>query len=192
MPELSENQWGYDASTLGFPSISACRAIVLKTTAGLFGFHMYFSHDSAANRAKNFSDFVHNHPQWTAGCAQQLYVVTYIADKTGYSAGQEMAQWKAEAKTFADELAPGIRRMGFGLTAADAPSSAYFKVTDAQGLANLQIARWHDHSEYVSKGLATPDANYGGITLKKPTQGITAVSIPSANLKTRRWQALDD
>ena len=39
MKHLAERQFGFDPALLGFPSTSACRAIVFQTLNGLFGYH---------------------------------------------------------------------------------------------------------------------------------------------------------
>ena len=37
---LCEREIGFDAAEIGFPSILGCRAIVIVTSGGLFGYHL--------------------------------------------------------------------------------------------------------------------------------------------------------
>lgn len=40
MIQLCEREIGFDAAEIGFPSVLGCRAIVLVTNGGLFGYHL--------------------------------------------------------------------------------------------------------------------------------------------------------
>lgn len=191
MPELLEQDWGYDDNVLGFPSISACRAVVLETTAGLFGYHMASGHTNAPAKAKSFAQYVHAHRKWTAGSAKYLYVVTYLQGQTGYTGGQEISQWRAEAKVFADALQAGVRRFGFGMTEADAKGSAYVKIIKAAGLATVKIGRWHSFGEFIEKGITNGSPDHGGLFLANPRDNVRKVDVPDGNLKTVNLQALD-
>lgn len=58
---LCEREIGFDAVEIGFPSVMGCRAIVLVTAGGLFGYHL----NGALNPAKQaaFVNFVNGHVQ---------------------------------------------------------------------------------------------------------------------------------
>lgn len=56
---LCEREIGFDPTAVGFPSINGCRAVVLVTGGGLFGFHLNGS--LSAGKRTAFSQFVSNH-----------------------------------------------------------------------------------------------------------------------------------
>ncbi len=58
---LSEREIGFDAAEIGFPSIDNCRAIVLVTAGGLFGYHLFGV--LSQNKINTFVSFVNNHAQ---------------------------------------------------------------------------------------------------------------------------------
>lgn len=57
---LCEREIGFDAGQIGFPSVSGCRAIVLVTSGGLFGYHL----NGNLNEEKklSFAGFVNGRP----------------------------------------------------------------------------------------------------------------------------------
>jgi len=61
---LCEREIGFDAAEIGFPSVMGCRAIVLVTGGGLFGYHL----NGALNPGKQaaFVAFVNGHVQDSA------------------------------------------------------------------------------------------------------------------------------
>jgi hypothetical protein len=76
---LQEHEIGCDASEIGFPSISGCRAIVLVTAGGLFGYHLYgFLYRDRLNK---FVHFV-NHHQLGAGSKKTLYLASTVPVST--------------------------------------------------------------------------------------------------------------
>ncbi len=189
--ELLENHWGFDAVDLGFPSIAACRAIVLQTTAGLFGYHMSSSHLTAAARAIDFANYVHNHAQWVAGAGQMLYVICYTEKPiTGYGANA-LSEWKAEAQVFAAALTHTGRRMGYGLSPAHGGLSSYVRVTQSVGMPIVAVAPWDDHAGYIVRAQTAPTANHSWRGQQLPRSIITAVNIPSPPLKQVNVQSLD-
>lgn len=191
MPELLENHWGFDAAQLGFPSIAACRAVVLQTPAGLFGYHMSSGHTAAAARAQDFATWLHAHGSWVAGSGLYLYCVTYTEQPvTGYGVNS-LGEWKAEAQAFATALGFGGRRMGYSLSPAHGAHSSYVRVDQAVGMAAISVAPWDDHAAYITRGSQAPTVNHGwrGQQIAKPI--VTAVAMPSPPLKRINLQALD-
>jgi hypothetical protein len=57
---LCEREIGFDTAGLGFPAVDACRAIVLVTAGGLFGYHL----NGNLNEGKKiaFAGFVNRNP----------------------------------------------------------------------------------------------------------------------------------
>jgi len=57
---LCEREIGFDAAQIGFPSVAGCRAIVLVTSGGLFGYHL----NGNLNEGKKiaFAGFVNGNP----------------------------------------------------------------------------------------------------------------------------------
>jgi len=58
---LCEREIGFDTNEIGFPSVLGCRAIVLATGGGLFGFHLNGVLSDAKKTA--FVNFITNHGQ---------------------------------------------------------------------------------------------------------------------------------
>ncbi|KPF79321.1 hypothetical protein IP88_02135 [alpha proteobacterium AAP81b] len=193
MPELSEHHLGYDAAQLGFPSIAACRAIVLQTPTGLFGVHVASAHTNAAARAAEFAQFVTNHTPTAPAAATYLFVVAYTEKPiTGYDEGRMLTQWKAEAKAFADALVGFTgRRMGYSLSPANGAMSSYVRYTHNVGMATIETAAWDDHAAYLVRGSHTPTANWTWRGQQVPRNIITAVNIPGGSLKRVNPQSLD-
>ncbi len=69
---LCEREIGFDAAEIGFPSVLGCRAIVLVTGGGLFGYHLNGSLNEGKKNA--FIKFVADHAQ--AGAKMGLYAAS--------------------------------------------------------------------------------------------------------------------
>jgi hypothetical protein len=69
---LSEREIGYDAVAIGFPSVQGCRAIVLVTAAGLFGYHL--NGTLTPKKLEAFESFVTVRASVTNDC--QLYAAS--------------------------------------------------------------------------------------------------------------------
>ena len=83
---LAENQYGFSTTSLGFPSISACRAIVYQTSRGLYGFHQASgAHPGKFERfGKKFAGFVDGEG---GGNGLNLYVVAKVGMGSSYAGG---------------------------------------------------------------------------------------------------------
>ena len=69
---LCEREIGYDAQCIGFPSIGGCRAVVVLTAGGMFGFHL---NGSLSPQKKNkFAQFISTHLRGGTGTA--IYAAT--------------------------------------------------------------------------------------------------------------------
>jgi hypothetical protein len=71
---LCEREIGFDAAEIGFPSVMGCRAIVLVTAGGLFGYHL----NGTLNGQKlaTFVNFVNSHPQGRGRPRRRLYTAS--------------------------------------------------------------------------------------------------------------------
>jgi hypothetical protein len=58
---LCEREIGFDAGEIGFPSIDGCRAIVMVTAGGLFGYHLNGKLSTVKKNA--FVNFITQHAQ---------------------------------------------------------------------------------------------------------------------------------
>lgn len=106
---LIENEVGYHATHMGFPSIRGCHAIVLVTASGLFGLHNYGGDnpDQWTDRATAFAGWVTAHPRWQGGAAAlygACFVTTVAGSARGYGTSNPALNWKSELKKFADML----------------------------------------------------------------------------------------
>ncbi len=59
---LLENEVGFDTTTIGFPSLMGCMAVVLQTSSALFGWHIYGS-GNIEPRVVEFFRFIREHPE---------------------------------------------------------------------------------------------------------------------------------
>lgn len=108
---LAENEYGFSPTALGFPSISACRAIVYQTSDGLFGFHQACGAfpDRFAEFGEKFAAFVRGHPEGRdiglSSIGMNMYVVSKLGMGGSYSIGDAGArEHRAELKAFAGAL----------------------------------------------------------------------------------------
>jgi len=88
---LCEREIGFDAAGIGFPSVLGCRAVVLVTSGGLFGYHLNGNLSSVKKDA--FINFIAQHPQ--GGLKRTLYAA---------SAGAGLTQDHDELKGIAGTL----------------------------------------------------------------------------------------
>ncbi|EMZ7034348.1 hypothetical protein ABE276_002382 [Salmonella enterica] len=72
MNYLCEREIGFDATEIGFPSVMGCRAIVLVTAGGLFGYHLNGTLN--AQKLTAFINFVNTHPKGRGRPRRRLYV----------------------------------------------------------------------------------------------------------------------
>ncbi len=94
MTYLGEREIGFDAVEIGFPSILGCRAIVVVTAGGLFGYHLNGNLSTLKKNA--FVNFITGHLQGNAPA--MLYAA---------SAGAGLAQDYQELRDIAADLVYG-------------------------------------------------------------------------------------
>lgn len=78
---LCEREIGFDATSIGYPSISGCRAVAALTAGGLFGFHLNGS--LSAGKKDRFANFVRTHPR--SGPILALYAASTDARNQYYT-----------------------------------------------------------------------------------------------------------
>lgn len=89
---LCEREIGFDAAEIGFPAVLGCRAIVLVTGGGLFGYHL--NGNLNLNKKNAFVNFITTHAQGNAP------KVLYAA-----STGNGLKQDHDELREIASDLA---------------------------------------------------------------------------------------
>lgn len=115
---LSEHEYGFSATRLGFPSISACRAIMYQTNAGVFGFHQALGANPSRFDAfaTKFANFVAGHPSGGSR-GINLYVAAKIGDGSSYRPGMPGVQEHvAEMRAIADALQFGGPVLSYDLS----------------------------------------------------------------------------
>jgi hypothetical protein len=82
---LKEHEFGFHPTVLGFPSIDACRAVVLQTANGLFGWHQ--AGGAYADRLNTYGNklasYIRAHRLGNS-VGIVLYVVTHVGARGGY------------------------------------------------------------------------------------------------------------
>lgn len=146
---LGEQQVGYDAATLGFPSIWGCIAIVAVLPGGLYGYHSYggSAKDAWPKRAPKFKEYIES-KGGVPSQATRLYGVTHVDAERGYS-GVAKEGWKAELKAFANALGTTCRISGYNLDDAiragfHKKGSAYVEFRKAGTKCNVWVQSWKD------------------------------------------------
>lgn len=91
MTYLGEREIGFDAAEIGFPSILGCRAIVVVTAGGLFGYHL--NGNLSALKRNAFVNFITGHMH--GNTPAMLYAA---------SAGAGLAQDYQELRDIAADL----------------------------------------------------------------------------------------
>ena len=175
---LGEYEFGYSPTRIGFPSISACRAILYQTTTGLFGFHQATGYGPGKidRDAKKFARFVAGHRSGT-GAGLNLYVGAKLGGGSTYALGMPgMQEMVAEVGAIAQELR------------FDGPARVYdlsYNTADLQGVyvefvaltdrCEMFINNWVDHHDDSHKGPPTGSPGDHMISLA----GKTDFSVPA-------------
>jgi len=85
---LCEDEIGYDAAEIGFPAVDGCRAVVLATSNGLFGYHIRGT--LRENKKIAFAGFVNRNPLGITKKA--LYAASSQAGPVFYAEIRELAR----------------------------------------------------------------------------------------------------
>jgi len=148
---LGEREIGFDAAEMRFPSIGGCRAIVLVTGGGLFGFHL--SGTRNAQKMNSFSQFIQGHAQGNP--KRNLYIASRVGGNSQHTNAEECY---AEIKDFAQAL--GFEgAMYWADLSSVGGASAYVEFKSVQNHTCIITARtWNDPVD----GVAGNRANYAG------------------------------
>lgn len=87
---LLMNECGFDADTVGFPSLQGCAGVVLQTTTGLFGWHIFGAVPTRdlAVMAPQFGSMIDNHPN--KGTPVKLYCARFRRFRPGNGWREEL------------------------------------------------------------------------------------------------------
>ena len=148
---LAENQYGFSNTSLGFPSISACRAIVYHTSRGLYGFHQASgAHDTKFERfGKKFAGFVDGQG---GGTGLNLYVAAKVGAGSSYSLGDKGAlEHLAEMKAFASALDFQGKIRSYDLSHKWPNVGVYVEITAAGEACTILANPWVEHHNPAHK-----------------------------------------
>jgi hypothetical protein len=137
---LGEREIGFDTNQIGFPSIGGCRAIVLVTGGGIFGFHL----SGTLNQVKKdaFTNFIQTHAQRDP--KRNLYIASRVGGNAQHTKAEEV---HAEIK----EIARGLGFVGsvYWADVSSVPgNSAYVQFDSVQNNTCVVTARtWDDNKD---------------------------------------------
>ena len=173
---LYEHHAGFDDTTVGFPSISGCHAILLQADNGLYGYHSLggVSADSAKRRAVGFAQFFRNH---AIGATPQVLWGACFLHSRGYgSAGKQ--GWKAEISEYATAVGLGandVRGFDIGsgipeikVNGTTQTLSAYVEFRLTKGKITIDYKRWSKMKDSSTAALTPGAGDYFKI---HPTKG---------------------
>jgi hypothetical protein len=182
---LNERELGFDNTTIGFPSIQGCMAIVYVTPNGLFGFHNYGGSAAVAWPARSgaFGQYFNAHFLRRAGT--RLYGATYVAIR-GYDA-PAATNWTAELTAFATALGFAGKIRGYNLSGSPVPPSAYVEFRKSGDKAEIWVKQWADADK--TTGPNTDRANHkiaitraGGVTTVENQNAQVVTNVATAGL----------
>ena len=135
---LGEREIGFDANQIGFPSIGGCRAIVLVTGGGLFGFHLSGTLTQVKRDA--LAQFIQGHAQ--GDHKRNLYIASRVGGNAQHTNAGEV---HAEIKEIAQAL--GFNGSVYWADVSSVPgASAYVQFDNVQNNTSIVTARtWDDH-----------------------------------------------
>jgi hypothetical protein len=92
---LLMNECGFDPAKIGFPSLQGCVGVVLQTSTGLFGWHIFGAPKIAELKrmSRQFKTFIENQPG--GGTAVKLYGARFRRYRN---------DWREEMTTIASEI----------------------------------------------------------------------------------------
>lgn len=147
---LDERQVGFHTGILGFPSIDGCHALVLQTTAGLYGMHIVGGERGPKDadrgwetRAEGFANFVRDH--FLTSEPVHLFGTCFRTTKRGYEDPQ-LDNWKKEMKAHAKALGYRGPISGFDLAKAQNwpnNDSAYVEYRKVFDKCYIAYKPWH-------------------------------------------------
>jgi len=177
---LKEHEFGFHPTVLGFPSIDACRAVVVQTANGLFGWHQ--ASGAYADRfntyGNKFGSYIRGH-RLASSVGLTMYVVTHVGVRGGYGGAPGTAAGNAQqGREHLAEIAAYAQAIGFkgtlrsyDLSTRWPTGSCYveFNVngngcdvyanawhTMGNETANFDVSRGHDHKNGHGASFADP------------------------------------
>ena len=145
MKYLMENEIAFDDTSLGFPSIQGCHAIVYQNATGLYGFHVAGGSGEAKwpHNGRLFAQFIIQHGSLT-NSPTRLYGATFVgSNQRGYSLPAD-SNWKRELVEFATQLNYTGKISGYDLdkTVDGTKDSAYVEFRKSGNKCDLHVAKW--------------------------------------------------
>lgn len=193
MRYLSENELGFDANGIGFPSIRGCHAVVYVTSQGMFGVHNFGGADSASwkDRSDAFGVFVHGHANGNA-TGKSLYGICFASgnDSRGYGVGDYKAVWLGELSKFAAAVGFGGPIYGYDMAKQAVPPPVYVEANRVGDTSVVQMKAWHKPDANKDINLSPNDhvmmrRNKNGVGYAlQATAADVVTSVTRTNLKT--------
>ena len=148
---LKEHEFGYDPNTLGFPSIDACRAVVLHTSNGLFGWHQASGAypDRFNTYGNKLASYIRGH-RHASSTALGIYMVTHVGMRGGYGgisgtpAGNDQAgrEHLAEIAAYAQAIGFVGPIRSYDLSFKWPNCSCYVEFTANGGTCDVHASAW--------------------------------------------------
>ncbi len=180
MKYVDERLAAFDQDKLGFPSISACHAIVYLTSRGLYGYHNLGGETPERWRdaPKKFGEFV-DAKLASGEAGLGLYGCAHVTGQRGYP-GDKQTAWRTELKEFAARVGWRGDIWGYDLSGFDdqpgydAKKSAYVECRKVGGKCLLYARQWRDHENMSG----VPDGAHGAIARSGMPQRVTTALSP--------------
>jgi len=186
---LKERELGFDPTTIGFPSIHGCMAIVYVVPNGLFGYHNYGGSANAAwaDRANAFNSYVQHHI--LRGAASRLYGVTFVGLRYG---PPQQDNWVGELTSFAGALGYNGKIRGYDLSGDGMVGSAYVEFRKVNDKCEIWVKPWTAGGEAtnVDKYNHKTAPTRSGVTVVENKDGQVFVSVNPANMRHMHSQRL--
>jgi hypothetical protein len=154
---LAENEFGFAPDVIGFPSISACRAVVYQTEHGLIGFHQASgAHPYKFERfGRKFASFVRDVQRHVAtGRGLNLYCAAKVGAGGSYASALEHKQ---ELEAFAEALDFHGPIRSYDLTHKWADTGVYVELRIAGDLCDMYGNPWVEHHDDTHRGTVATD-----------------------------------
>jgi hypothetical protein len=176
---LGEYEFGFSTTRIGFPSISACRAILYQSSSGLFGFHQAtgYAPNKIDRDAAKFADFVSHHGAGP-GRGLKLYVGAKIGEGSTYAMGMPgLQEFTAEIRAIKDALHFQGPVLAYDLSHNRRGNQGVYVEFVRRGEAcDVFINDWVDHHNPAHKG--PPIGNPGDHMHSRP--GAPGFTVPNS------------
>ncbi|MEZ4465566.1 MAG: hypothetical protein R3F43_14095 [bacterium] len=178
---LNERELGYDPTTLGFPSIDSCMAIVFVTNNGLFGLHnLGGSGSTEAGKAATFAGWYNQH--FFRSDITRLYGVTHVG-RRGYT-GTPRDGWIGELRAFAAAVGFNGAIRGVNLRSNIGEYVEFRKVGHK---CQVMVKPWSDNDRTTGPVIGTNNHRYlhpsAGGTVRSMLQ-VPGVTVRVTNVNT--------